>query len=351
MFSKNFIRSLLFVSLTVGLLIACSPKAEPAAPEVPTIAPEAEIEPTPAWKPALLQSLEHEEAVSSVDYSPDGKIVASGLFPKVNLWDAVDGSLIASFEHRHSVDSLEFSPDGQLLGAGQATDGVRLSQLSDGTEFQKLGRGYDSRMSFSPDGLTVATGNREGVVWIWSVASGELVAELEAPEADYITDLLFSPDGAFLAAGHFDCLINLWQVSDGSLLHTFERNNVACTNSGLAFSPDSRFLTGAGARQEYEDVVKIWGLADQGLVAEIPLTSESMDVAFSPDGKFLAVGAREETSLWSVEDFSLVTTLDQEFPAGGLSRVTGLAFSPDSTVLAVGRYDGSLELWQVAPAQ
>ncbi|MFO7944268.1 MAG: WD40 repeat domain-containing protein [Anaerolineales bacterium] len=337
------------VALMVVILAACSFASTPAETDTPAPAPTltAPAEPTLEWQPELLSSLDHEEAVSSLAFSPDGEILASGLLPEVKLWDAAEGSLIYSREHSNSVDDLGFSADGEILGAGRSTGGVMLSRAEDGEEVRQLHGGHDSRVAFSPNGQTVATGNREGVVWIWDIEAGELLTELEHAEADYVTALTYSPDGELLAAGYFDCVIRVWQLDDGSLLNTFERGGSACPKNGLDFSPDGHFLAGAGSQEEYEDVVKVWEVTEGNLTKMLPLSSESKDVAFSPDGQLLAVGAQDATTLWRVPDFTLVYTLDQVFEEGTHNWVECLAFSPDSVTLAVGRRQGSLELWKV----
>jgi WD40 repeat protein len=141
----------------------------------------------------------HSDNVSSVAFSPDGTLLASGSWDyTIKLWRVSDGSVVRTMlGHTDPVWSVAFSPDGTLLASGSWDNTIKLWQVSDGTEVRTL------------------TGHSSGVA---SVA--------------------FSPDGAELASGSFDGTLRLWKVSDGSLVYTFDQE----TGSGVSavqYSPQN----------------------------------------------------------------------------------------------------------------
>ena len=71
----------------------------------------------------------HNGGVTSVAFSPDEKIIASGSYDKtVRLWDASSGAHVGEPLEGHSdyVTSVGFSPDGKIIASGSRDNTVRL---------------------------------------------------------------------------------------------------------------------------------------------------------------------------------------------------------------------------------
>ena len=106
----------------------------------------------------------HNDRVTSLAYSPDGTILASGSYDRtIRLWDMAAKEEIAPMEgHRRLVTSVAFSPDGTTLASGSAS--IRLWDVAAREEIATLEGHSDwvSSVAFSPDGTTLASGSFVG---------------------------------------------------------------------------------------------------------------------------------------------------------------------------------------------
>ena len=110
----------------------------------------------------------------------------------------------------------------------------------------------------------------------------------------------------------------------------------------IAFSPDGRLLAVASSIGVY-----LYAAADLREVRFLPTDSPVPSVAFSPDGRALASASDDRTiRLWDAASGALLRTL-----AGHTSWVRSVAFSPDGRLLASGSEDNTIRLWDAASGQ
>jgi len=345
---------------------------------------------------SLIRTLEVHSCVTSIAFSPDGKILSSGSWDKtIKIWRVTDGSLIKVIKgHNSIVISVAFSPDGQLIVSASKDRTVKLWKVSDGSLIKTL-KGHEgsvNSVAFSPDGRLIASGSDDRTLKLWKVSDGSLTTTLE-PEGlvyvkaafspngkmlasaslvtakgyNYLITLLrvsdgssirtfgrqwnpfysvaFSPDGRLLASGNMDSTIRLWRLSDGSLVKTLKQNNRPYHTpiTFITFSPDGKTLA---SRNELELV--LWDISEGSVIRTLENGTNIYPVAFSPDGKTLVtgiIGYPMLLQLWRISDGSLIKSLDrtEEFCA-----LTSLIFSPDGKILASGSFFGMIELWNVS---
>jgi WD40 repeat protein len=316
--------------------------------------------------------------VAAVTFTPEGKLATSAGDGTVRVWDPATGQPVASALASHPGGGdvpLAFSPDGKLLATVGSNGTVRLWDLATGKLAGSLpraapdGRADDASAAFSADDNLLAIGVADNIgvpsdtVQLWDVATGQPVAAPQRVRAGSGDDvgLAFSPDGKLLASTDDDGMVRLWDTATGKPAGTplVVNSSPAAAIGGtgyaildVAFSPDGKQL----AIGEPRGTVGLWDLATRRAVGSLlrapPNFSGSTDVetglAFSPDGKLLA-GADLDgmVSLWDPATGKAVGAPLPGDP-GPYGRVTEVAFSPDGTTLAMAGLNGTVRLWDLA---
>ena len=294
-------------------------------------------------------TLRHGGPATSVVFSPDGTVLASGGFGNqiIKVWEVATRRQVAMWEvprdgHSRSR-SLAFSPDGSQLVSGFQDGTVRLWDVDTQTEIATL-EGHPSwitSVAYSPNGdhLASASYGDYDTVRLWDVATRSQVAALEVPGIR-TESVVFSPDGNILATGSQRGHITLWDVATQDQIALIEDHGEKPVSS-MVFSPDGVTLASAsrlGAVRlrdlETENAVSLYG--------HIPLNS----MALSPDGNILATAlASSQVTLWNSSTHSRIATLLWDFTAP--YQLRSVAFSPDGGTLAAGSYR-RLHLWDLA---
>ncbi len=304
--------------------------------------------------PYHLATLEgHTDDVWEVAVSPDGATLASGSRDRtVRLWDTKTRREIATLEvggPNRYILSLAFSPDGTLLAAGGADKGIELWDLASRQLAGTL-EGHTGRvvtLAFSPDGGTLVSGSSYGEdrIKVWDVASRELLGELQG-HTEHVRQVAFSPDGRTLASCSADRTIRIWDLAELKERYRLVRIRGGLISS-IAFSPDGRILA---ADATAEGLIVLWDWAAQRNIADVPMVHDTGIgyLTFSPDGESLATVGR---LLVIVRDVATGKArqrfkVRQSIPHSAV--VGSLVYWPDGSVLGVGTYDNSIELWDTS---
>jgi WD40 repeat protein len=285
-------------------------------------------------------------------FSPNGELLAgAGSDEIIYIWDRADGRC-THLERHDGVNCLHFSPDGKLLASGATDDRtIRLWKLEDRS--YRVLEGHDAdvmTVAFSPDGLTLVSGDCDGGIRLWNVNDGRCIRELGEWSFDRICSITFAPDGETIASAAIALetededqygAILLWDISDTDAI-TFttvvERHDGVVHS--LEYSPDGRYFA-SGA---HDGTVRLWNTADSSCARVMAGDSPVFSVAFSPNGKLLASSSADgSVQLWSVEDGSCLV---QGSLLGYPGRVaSSVAFSPDGQTLASCSRGGIVRLW------
>ena len=225
----------------------------------------------------------------SVTFSADGsKIVTTAENDTAVIWDAATSEAIHTLNgHNGPILDAAFTPDGrQLITVGESGEQPGLINVwnTDSGTLITSWVGHDDfieRVAISPDGEWLASASTDGTAKLWRLDTYELIATLLDHEAP-VNGINFSHDGRYLATAGADNLARIWEIDgeDTHVVATMQGHNSVVWDA--VFSPDDASV----ATISFDGTVKLWE-TKSGL-ERLTLPGEGREVAFSPDGTYLA---------------------------------------------------------------
>lgn len=289
----------------------------------------------------------HTDAVTCLAFSPNSQQLISGSVDQLLLlWDTNTQKLIepALTGHSQAILSVAFNPSGKQLVSGSGDLTVRFWDLAQYKSLKVPLPGHTRKVSsiaFQSNGRLLASASYDSTIRLWDPATQEMVRVLKGHRAELLC-VAFNFDGSQLISGSVDGTVCLWDVATGKLISQCDMQEGLVTN--VAFSPNGQWLA-----LSTEQGIWLWSVSSQ-MFADKPKrlfdpSEEIQSLVFSPNSQYLAWGGNDK-KVWLlavVTDKPMVPQLLTTHK----DYVLSIAFGRDSQSLAVGSEVGNVELWDI----
>ncbi|WP_305094200.1 WD40 repeat domain-containing protein [Prescottella sp. R16] len=300
------------------------------------------------------------DVVHSVAFGPDGRsLAASSDDGLIRMFDSTDLADIRPIDapvqaHTGGIWTIAFAPDGGTLASASWDGTVKLWSVDPVTRALHEMRpslagngGGVPALALSSDGSTIVTGGQDSLVRVWTLAPGTV------PVSDSsMTMPTMSGDGSRLVTAGYDNAIRVWSIDPQGAFTPLSTIDVERPLGGanvVALSPDGTVLA---TTQTSGGHVQLWDLLDPAHPVPFgpPIVTETRftwELAFSPDGRTLAIGDDDFTvALWNIENPHAPVRTGPALE-GPHNLVRSAQFAPAGDVLVVAGADGDIHVWNV----
>jgi WD40 repeat protein len=231
------------------------------------------------------------------------------------------------------VGGVAFGPDGATLASGARDGVVALWRIADGTAvYQRAGHGLGiTALAFSYLNTLASAGDR--TVRTWDLHEGTWGVVIS--DTSYVTALAFSMDGNWLASANEEKTVRVWDARRAT-----ESGRMAGENT-VALGADNQPMVATAVGNDIE-LRHLYVPSE--LVARLTGHTEPVTAVALKDGRRLASASWDSTvRLWSWEGGQ--PKLEHTLPTG--SPAHAVAFSRKGDAVAAGLADGRVIVWRL----
>lgn len=285
--------------------------------------------------------------VAAVCFSPDGKLLATGVYGRVTIWELASAKPVKVLTNvLGAVNDLKFSPDGKLLavagGQPSARGDLRLFDTTEWKLIHSLGGHLDtvSGVAFSPNGTKLASASFDKTVRLWDVKGAKLLHTYTG-HSDFVYAVAFGPESSWYVTASKDRTGRVIDTATGKGLFTLSGTDQEVL--AVAVHPASGQVLAAGL-----DPLVSWydpKTGERARRAGGPATA-AHEIAVNPKGTLAAVAGADGT----------VRTLDPKTATQRKAVTTGsvvfaVALDADAKRIASGGADGTVKVWDAVDAR
>ncbi len=318
------------------------------------------LESTPTWTPTITATIlitatptitTTISAVGTPDLTPGVEITST---PGVNQTMAITTTTILTktwtftdvlITQSGTIRQIALKQDGGLFAAATSIGLFLINAQTLAIERSfNIGEPVQS-VAFSPEEDMLVSSNLKGDIQWWFPDTGRYAGTLMGGLLG-VNDFSFSAQEEVLVSGSDDGSIRVWNPSQllDPAINEYEPLNIWRAADRVT-SVDVNWVVQMAVAGSYQSV-SIWNLGTGELLQALSdFKGWIRDIAFSPDGRILAVvDSSNRLRLWNTVNWILT----HDVPLSVFDSITALDYNPNGTMLALGGKNGRIVLWNVS---
>ncbi|QEG21557.1 protein kinase domain-containing protein [Mariniblastus fucicola] len=307
----------------------------------------------------------HEERVSEIRFSPDGKrFYTAGDNGLAMIWDCRTGERIgAEMKQEDSIRRCAISSDGQLFATASLDNQAMVWDAESGIPFGKSlpHPAAVTCLAFSPDNKRLITGCGDGTIYCWKISAN--LQQVPKPvftisHESNVGTVRFDPSGKFIASSSHDGLeagsnparpspdgsIRCWDAESGVAKYgPFKQPGIVLDYS---FSPNGERLVSS----HQNGSVCVWNVQTGEKLQLLDINSDAAHVEFPTESKIVTSDFSGRTILWEKRSDSFVKTNQLVHPIATDHNYFDIDTTLQRVAVCAGKESGKrgfLLLWQL----
>ncbi|CAG8453180.1 5860_t:CDS:2 [Paraglomus brasilianum] len=282
--------------------------------------------------------------VVCVEYHVEARLLVVGFSTGIfGIWEMPDFNNIHTLSiSQTKITSLAINKSSEWLAFGSSKQSQLLvwEWQSESYVLKQQGHYYDmNTLSYSPDSQTIATGADDGKLKLWNTISGFCFVTF-TEHSSAITQVEFAKNGQVVFSSSLDGTVRAFDLIRYRNFRTFTTPS-PIQFTCLCVDPSGEVIC-AGSMDTFE--IYVWSV-QTGKLLDILSGHEGpiSGLAFSPNGTLLASSSWDYTArTWDIFGRSKNVEVFRH-----TSDVLAIAFKPDGKQLACSTLDGQIAFWDV----
>ncbi len=293
--------------------------------------------------------------VKALTFHPTKNFLISSSYNKILEWDIYTGKIKRVFKIEHSdyITSLDFSSDGKYIASGSLDESAIVWKYQNAKAISKLKQKmfYNNAIysvKFSHLGRNLFTAGEDINVNMWDWKKGKLIKKFKHHKYK-INNIAINSTNSLIASASNDSKVNIWSINSGKKVACLQLPDAPAQS--IAFHPNlDRIIatyyknftdsTKLYTQEVVEGRIIMWDINKLKIVWDKKLSGGILDIAITPDGKsFITANSDTNVKIFNISNANLLYVLGIE------TQINNIVFIPERNEFLTALNNGVIKIW------